>query len=212
MTHQEALDLLPWYAAETLSDEERLAVAAHLEDCPECTLELAHFQMLRSADLELSTDIPPAPANMLRQALAQIDDYEHERAAAPQSAAAARSWWDAFWNPEPGVARLVMAAQFALVLALAVGLLLRDNEPDYGVLGGPGDGATISIQFVDTATAAQIRDLMADVGGVIVEGPSAIGLYTVRVPLDSEDAGAIEVLVQQLQAQTDVVQFAARGP
>lgn len=211
MTHQESLDLLPWYAAETLSDEERRAVAAHLEDCPECTLELAHFEELRRADLELSTDIPPAPANMLQRALAQIDDYENERAV-PQSVPAVRSWWDALWNPEPGFARLVMAAQFALVLALAAGLLLRNNDPDYGVLGGPGDGATISIQFVDTATAAQIRDLLAEVGGVIVDGPSAIGLYAVRVPVEPEDAGAIEVLVQQIQAQTDIVQFAARGP
>lgn len=211
MTHQEALDLLPWYAAETLSNEERQAVAAHLEACPECAIELAHFQELRLADLELSTDIPPAPANMLQQALAQIDDYEHERAAAPQPAPAPRSWWDAFWNPEPGFARLVMAAQFALVLALAVGLM-RNSEPDYGVLGGPGGGATISVQFADTATAAQIRDLLAEVEGVIVDGPSAIGLYTVRVPVEPEDAGAIDALVQRFQSQTDIVQFAARGP
>jgi hypothetical protein len=209
MTHQQALDLLPWYAAETLSDEERQAVAAHLEDCPDCTVELAHFQELRLADLELSTDIPAAPANMLQQALAQIDDYEHERAAASQSVPAARSWWDAFWNPEPGFARLVMAAQFALVLALAVGLM-RDSEPDYGVLGGPGDGATVSIQFVDTATAVQMRDLLAEIEGVVIDGPSAIGLYTVRIEL--EDAGAIDALVQRLQSQTDIVQFAARGP
>lgn len=212
MTHQEALDLLPWFAAETLSDEERLAVAAHLEACPECTLELAQFQELRLADLELSTDIPPAPANMLQQALAEIDDYEQERAAAPQSAPAARSWWDAFWNPEPGFARLVMAAQFALVLALAVGLLMRNDEPDYGVLGGPGDGATISIQFADTATAAQIADLLTDAQCVIVDGPSALGLYTVRTPVEPEDAGAVEVLIQQIQSHTDIVQFAARGP
>ena len=211
MTHQEALDLLPWYAAETLSDEERQAVAAHLDACPECTMQLAHFQELRLADLELSTDIPPAPANMLQQALAQIDDYEHERVAVPQSIPAARSWWDALWNPQPGFARLVMAAQFALVLALAAGLL-QDNEPDYGVLGGPGDGATISIQFVDTATEAQIRSLLADVEGAIVDGPSAIGLYTVRVPVESEDTGAIDAIVQQLQSQTEIVQFAARGP
>jgi len=211
MTHQEALDLLPWYAAETLSDEESQAVAAHLDGCPECTMELAHFQELRLADLELSTDIPPAPANMLQQALAQID-YEHERAATPAVAPAARSWLDTFWNPEPGFARLVMAAQFALVLALATGLMLRDSEPDYGVLGGPGDGATISVQFADTATAAQIRDLLTDVEGAIVDGPSAIGLYTVRVPVEPEDAGAIDALVQQLQSQTDIVQFAARGP
>jgi hypothetical protein len=182
MTHRQALDLLPWYAAETLSDEERQAVAAHLDDCPECAIELAHFQELRLADLELSTDIPPAPANMLQQALAQIDDYEQERAAAPQTVPPAHSWWDALWNPEPGFARLVMAAQFALVLALAVGLM-RDREPGYDVLGGSGDGPTISIQFVDTATAAQIGDLLAGIEGVIVDGPSAIGLYTVRVAL-----------------------------
>lgn len=210
MTHQQALDLLPWYAAETLSDEERQAVAAHLEDCPECSTELAHFQELRVADLELSTDIPPAPANLLQQALAQIDDYEQERAATPAVASAARSWWDAFWNPQPGFARLVMATQFALVLALGAGLLLRDSEPDYGVLGGPGDGATLSIQFVDTATAAQIRDILAQIEGVIIDGPSAIGLYTVRVNLD--DAGAIDALVEKLQSQTEIVQFAARGP
>ena len=210
MTHQEALDLLPWYAAETLSDEERQAVAEHLDACPECTMELAHFQELRSADVELSADIPPAPANMLQQAFAQIDDYEQERAAPPAAVPAARSWWDAFWNPEPGFARLVMAAQFALVVALAAGLMLRDSEPDYGVLGGPGDGPTISIQFADTATAAQIREVLADIDGVIVDGPSAIGLYTVRVNLD--DAGAIDPLVQRLQSQADIVQFAARGP
>jgi anti-sigma factor RsiW len=130
MTHQQALDLLPWYAAETLSDEERQAVAEHLDICPECAMELTQFQELRLADLELSKEIPPAPANMLQQALAQIDDYEQGRAWAAQAVPAARSWWDAFWNPEPGFARLVMAAQFALVLALAVGLLLRNSEPD----------------------------------------------------------------------------------
>jgi hypothetical protein len=211
MTHQEALDLLPWYAAETLSDEERHAVSEHLEACPECAMELAQFQELRRADVELSRDIPPAPANMLQQALAEIDDYEQERGAASRPHPAARSWWEAFWNPEPGFARLVMAAQFALVIALAVGLI-RSNEPDYGVFSGPGEGTTISIQFADTATAAQMRDLLADIQGVIVDGPSAIGLYTVRVPLEPEDAGALNALVQRLQSQADIVQFAARGP
>ena len=212
MTHERALDLLPWYAAETLSDEERQAVAEHLNACPECSLELAHFQELRVADLELSTDIPPPPANMLQQALAQIEDFERERVAEPQAVPAARSWWDALWNPEPGFARLVMAAQFALVLALAAGLLLRNSEPDYGVLGGPGDGATISVQFVESATEAQIRALLTDVDGVIVDGPSAIGLYRVRVGVEPEDTGAIDALVQRLQAQTDIVQFSGRGP
>ncbi len=212
MTHQDVLDLLPWYVAETLSDEERQAVAEHLDACLECSLELAQYQELRLADLELSTDIPPAPANMLQRALAQIDDYENARIPMPQPAPAERTWWDAFWNPQPGFARLVMAAQFALVLALAAGLLLRNDEPDYGVLGGPSDGAAISIQFVDTATEAQIRALLTDMEGVIVDGPSAIGLYTVRVPVEPTDAGAIDALVQRLQSQTGIVQFAARGP
>jgi anti-sigma factor RsiW len=40
--------LLPWYVNDTLTDDERRGVEAHLKDCERCRSEVAYLNTLRS--------------------------------------------------------------------------------------------------------------------------------------------------------------------
>ena len=41
----------------------------------------------------------------------------------------------------------------------------------------------IRVVFADDITEKELRTLLASVGGTIIHGPSALGVYTVTIPL-----------------------------
>lgn len=226
MNQEEAKTLLPWFAAGTLDADETRAVEAHLQASPELRQELAEFQVLQRSVEDVADDEPVFDPSLIDDAFRQIDAYEARRpaTAAPGLLNKAVEWLRETlvggWVNAPSGARLAMVAQFALILILG-GVLLTPTGP--GTDGDPGfrtaaraangaddaAGTTLVIVFQPTVTEQRMSELLADVGGEIVAGPSAGGNYTIRVKAES-DADVTRAL-DTLRGNPDAVRFATKS-
>lgn len=76
--HSQISLLLPWYANNTLEDEERCLVGRHVDECPECVDDLA---LLRSVDSAVNKSSPAPIVLQARVAdfLTGIDEASAER-------------------------------------------------------------------------------------------------------------------------------------
>jgi anti-sigma factor RsiW len=223
MTHREVIELLPWYANATLSEGERREVDAHLSSCAACAEELNQFKAIGLAVVESAEAVPEPSKALLHRAMAEIDSFERgKQRAAMQSG----SWLsdlldrvgDALFgwlSPMPALARAVVAAQFLVIVGLAGGLgyaLWRDQSA--ATLSGTAqvgeDRSRIKVGFEESVTEAQLRKILSEVGGKIVDGPSAQGLYTIEVPVPPANADQLDRLVQSLRARRQIVTYAER--
>jgi len=85
---------------------------------------------------------------------------------------------------------------------LVIGVLLHDRQQTLHTLGGSGlaRGALLQVTFAPQAAEEQIRALLASVDARIVDGPGALGVYTLSVPPERADAA-----MRALQAAQGVV-------
>ncbi|MHB1133104.1 MAG: zf-HC2 domain-containing protein [Chloroflexota bacterium] len=139
-----AVDLLPFYAAESLGEEERLLVAEHLAVCAECRAELALWSEVGAAAIIADAELPAAPASVLEGALAQA------RAENPGLLVRA---WQLLRAQVPLVRGEIWSAS-ALVIAL--GLVVS--------LGGGADRRTLGF-------LGAIAPLVAAAGVAMIYGP-----------------------------------------
>jgi anti-sigma factor RsiW len=190
-------ELVPWYVNGTLEDRERDAVTAHLSGCPACREEVAQCQTLAAA-VHGARDPAWTPGpDQLARLLASIELLEAKdgrRAGWRSRWRAGMEWLGDVFQRTPGPARWGLAAQAAL-LVLVVGLLvwpgaLSPRAP-YRTLAEDGDrrvGQTrIHVVFAEEISEREMRTLLARVQGRIVDGPSAVGLYTVAVGASTPD-------------------------
>lgn len=214
MSHDEVAQLLPWYVNATLDEGERRAVEDHLPACGDCARELEQLRGLAAALTESATDAPRPDPRRVTAVLGRIDGL-----AAPRPS----SFWDAmvnWWGAVPRPARLVLAVQLGLIIGLSAwgmsGWQLWERESTARTVAGPADagvpqrGARIVVAFSEGASEGAIRKTLLGVRGTIVAGPSALGLYTVELPLSPEEPEAIERVLQALRDEPQVVRFAAR--
>jgi anti-sigma factor RsiW len=209
-THDTVAELLPWFATGTLSPDEQAMVERHIASCTSCTQELRLLHGVGSAFRALEADTQhPAPS--LARTMAAIDRLESRRAPASRLA----SWVSWLWNPSASFARVALAAQLVLILALgSLVIVQRRNDQAFSTLSGESgaqSGARLTLTFVPTASEESIRQLLAEVRGEIVSGPSALGVYVVRLTGETDDP-RIDAAVQRLRSRPAVVRFVEREP
>ncbi|HKE32587.1 MAG TPA: zf-HC2 domain-containing protein [Candidatus Angelobacter sp.] len=218
MNHQEIIELLPWYANQTLADEERKLVEMHLADCRDCAKEVESLKAMRKTVVEVGDSGPVLSPFALNRALAEIEDYERTRTTTARAAIVAeqekKGFWARWWQPTPVFARALIAAQIVLVLALGSVTLYQYAHPNiiFKTSSGGVDDKTstrITVGFNEDATEQEIRQTISGIEGQIVEGPSALGLYTIQVPIPRERAAEIDKVLQTLRQNSRVVRFAA---
>jgi len=226
MNKEEAKSLLPWFAAAALDADEARAVEAHLQASQELQRELAELQVLQRTVGNVAGE-PVFRPELINDAFRQIDEYEATRQApsSPGPIATAMNWLRETlvdgWVRAPVGARLAMVAQFALILVLG-GVLLTPTGPQtngdlvYATTSGePPDGTEgaagtiLDIVFQPTVTEQRMRELLADVGGNIVAGPSARGGYTIRIPTESD--ADVKQTLSTLRNHTDAIRFATKS-
>lgn len=215
MKHSEIIELLPWYANSTLPEDERKEVETHLAGCGECAREVKSLAAMQKAIVEAGDKVPGPSANAFNRALAQIEDYERTREQAVKKVIARPGLLErisSWWSPTPLLARAVIAVQLALVLGFGGVILYQHNQNNvYTTSSGPaGDKSStrIAVGFADGATAEQIRQAIVAVHGKIVDGPSALGLYTVQVPIAPENSQDINNVLKTLRENQHVIRFA----
>ena len=188
LPHTRAFELLPWLINGTLAGTEREAVEQHLRACIVCRREIKEQQRLHvSVRARRTADV---------SAEAGFDRLDRELDAVAD--AARRRWRIPY----------ATAAKFAVATAAGIAVLaillwftpLPNLSPDdYQTLATPpADAALVDIGFADETTAAQMQDLLADIVGEFVAGPSRLGRYSVRVasapPTDQQLDKLIHVL------------------
>ena len=224
MNKEEARNLLPWYAVGALDADEARAVEAHLAGSAQLKRELAELRVLHKTVGEVAEDEPQFRPALINDALRRIDDYEAARA--PQRSTDGTSIVDWLretlvggWFGSPVGARVAMVAQFAVIAVLGGALLMPmvmgPADPGQvfttssGSTSAPETGGTaLTVLFEPDAAELEIRELLAEVGGEIVAGPSGQGAYTVRIDTESADEATRQL--ERLRG-ADAVRFAGEA-
>lgn len=180
--HQEAEELLPWYATGQLDAEDCELVETHLSSCAHCRRQLAAERQLIGEFASVTPAIDEGWERLRRR-------IEPQRRPAPRPvlraspAVGAASLWQMFKRPQVA---LVAFAQLAFVI-VAGSVLLSLSRPSYHALGSapPPQSANLIAMFRGDTTETEIRDLLRTNGASLVGGPTPTDAYLLRVPQQS---------------------------
>jgi hypothetical protein len=179
--------LLPWYAAGTLDARESQQVEAALASDPELA---ARYEWVR-AELEQETLVSEAAgepsARDVKTLFAKIDALPAQKSRSSIDLGARVAEFLAALSPRT-LAWSAMAAVLAIVLqaGFLAGIMVKEKNPGgYETASAPanvsGEGSYVLLRFQPQASAADVANFLETNKLSIVGGPSAGGLYRVRV-------------------------------
>jgi anti-sigma-K factor RskA len=206
--------LLPWYAAGTLDARESQQVEAALANDPELA---ARYEWVR-AELAQETHVSEAagePSGRDVKALfAKIDALPAQKSRSSIDFGARIAEFLAALSPRT-LAWSAMAAALAIVLqaGLLAGIMLKEKSAGgYETASVPanvsGEGSYVLLRFQPQASAADVANFLETNKLSIAGGPSAGGLYRVRVAPTKLAKADLTRLVNTLQ-DNKVVGFIA---
>lgn len=206
--------LLPWYATGRLSDEERRRVERYLEANPQARFQLELIEEELGAVVADNERLPVPSRESFDRLMAQV---ETEAPAGADRATFGEGWltrigaWFGDFTPQMRGAMAAAAFAVVLVQATAIGLLLREDGAVFETVAehpAPAvDGETVLVAFAPDTPAQAITELLTEIGGAIVDGPRAGGVFVIRL---AEGVVAAEAVVA-LQERPNMVTFAAPG-
>ena len=207
-------ELLPWHAAGTLDRRDADRVEAALKRDPELA---RRFEMVRDelgATIQLNETLGAPSARAMTDLFAKID-AEPKRAPRGLGLSARISEFFGGFTPR-AMAYASAAAVLAIVLqAGVIGVMVTKSggsggsyETASAPTTAPGVGAFTIIRFAPQATMDDITKFMEMNKFNVVAGPTAGGLYKVRVGDASLPSSDLNALVKKLQSDT-VVGFVA---
>jgi anti-sigma factor RsiW len=194
-TNDHVSELLPWYANGTLAPDQRSAIDRHLAACARCRAEL---DWLRQLGTHVQASRAPAEGDL---GLARfLDGIARDSNVVPLRRPQRPRW------VAPAFA---LAASLLVAQTVTIGVLLKDREAVLETLAGPAaaSGTLLQVTFAPHATQAQISALLAAVEARIVDGPGALGVYTLSVA----PAGA-DTAIRELEKAKETVASVARMP
>lgn len=194
--HRKILELLPWYVNGTLAERERSELEHHLHECPRCNAALMEERRL-SRFVQRQDSVPMLPKNGVRELLRRID-HGGERHSFSLGVPALGY----------GLAAIFGGAIVWVFIALFPGP--RDESGEFSTLTAGTFSAEprIDVVFVAEPSAAELEQLIAEVGGVLVGGPSDLGRYTIGLEPASESR--LNEILATLRADSRI-QFAGRS-
>ena len=197
--------LIPWRVNGTLEEAEAALLEAHLAECAECRADLGAETALQAAiaSMPLSGE-PVEPARV--SGLAHLRSRRGASQTAPRRFLGRRvplAW--ALAGPA--------AAAAALAIFLTAPRSPPPAEPAYGLLGADEQGVAgnVIVLFGSETTEREMRAALDQVGGRLVDGPTASGAYVVRVTAADRPA-ALERLRSMAQVVLAEPIDAAGGP
>jgi len=173
-SHDEAEELLPWYATGQLDAGERSRLEAHLSDCADCRGQLSIERRMVEQFQALTPEVNEGWARLRRRIEAPVAPRRR-----PIAEAAAE-----FWHilTRPAVAALA-TAQVAFV-AFAATILPSMTAPAYQALSSAPapSSANVIVMFRPEATEFDIRGALNATGASLVGGPTPANAYLLHVP------------------------------
>lgn len=203
LSHNEALQLLPWHVQGSLATDEAAQVSAHLDDCDECRREAQELRGVFSVAQPAGCDVDEQRLDALFE---RIDEHEAAHGigndATTQSLADRlqrhlSAWWSPRWAlPIGGVA----AAALALVLWLPQPV---SPTGDYEVhSGAETTSPTLRITF-NAPPQPNGTDLFGQHALIVNATPESSTQYVVRVRPDLSVAD-LSTLIRDLEDRPDV--------
>lgn len=188
--HDQAEQLLPWYATGQLDAADRAQVERHLLSCGDCRQQLKLERRFIDEFQGLAPEVDSGWARLRARVAAPA-------LKAPRRRHALREIWAMLTRP--AVAALAVAQIAFVVIAGAAFLSL--GRPAYHVLGSPpvaADANAIVIFRAETREG-EMRRALGGAGATIVGGPTAADAYLLHVAAaDRQDA------IARLQADDNV--------
>ena len=170
-------DFLAFYVNGTLTDDEQDKVESHLGGCERCQKELALLRTMR--DVTRQQQEKALPQEFAWQRLKRDIKQQDSTSIASRS----RAWW----KPAIGIAAaLIMTLQAVFIFNL------KNDIETYGQAGYQYGGVVMQIKVNPKATEAQLRELLLKIDAEIVSGPSAAGLYRIRLSDQKNDPEVAE--------------------
>ena len=193
--HRAVQELLPWFVADTLDQDERNLVQEHLHLCVQCQSDVAWQRKLKAS--EPQGDAAPDLERALARLLPRLD---------AQPAQVRRGILSGFFQsliPLNGNGmRWALAAQMAVIAGLSILLLAPDrSSPAYHVLGLPkGAASNVVVVFKPETTEQELRRILHASSARVVDGPTVTDAYLLEVA-DAKQGQAVE----RLRAEPAVV-------
>lgn len=195
--HDTVVELLPWFVNGTLGEQEETLVERHVHECVQCFSLLQQERRLHGL---LGAESPAAIASA-------VHGFERLRPRLGPDADPA--------GGRPGRRRR-RAEGFALaagLAAIAVTVLIWQGLDDAELTGAggfetlsepaPAMVRTVDIVFTPELLETEMRSLLRERGAVIVNGPTELGRYTIRLDRVADDV-ALDALVEQLRSDPRV--------
>ena len=197
MDREDLEAMLVFLANDTLDGEERAEVEAAVAADAELAEQLNVLKAMR-ATMQAEEDVQ-SPGDF---GLARLQREIKTAAPGPVAANVNAPRSSGLWR----IAAIVAIALFLGQSALMFGT----SQGDEIVLAGGQDQAEFALRvgFVGTATEGDIRSLLLEGNLIIVDGPSALGFYTVSTP----DAESREAAFALLQNRADLVEVVEELP
>lgn len=207
--------LLPWHAAGTLNARDALRVETALAGDPELARRYRLVREELGETIHLNETLGAPSARAMEALFAKIDAEPARRPALSSSFGIRLREFFAGLTPRT-LAWSASAAALAILLQAGIiaGVMLKGHEPaGYQTASVPpaqisGAGSYALVRFQPQADAADIGKFLEDNKLSLTDGPSAGGLYRVRVATKKLPANDLSDLVKKLQGN-GVVGFIA---
>ena len=189
--------LLPWYVNGTLVNTDRTWMDNFVRAHPEAASELRLQQRVQTA---LHENAAAIPVDMGLDKLMQR--VRQDQRAAPTPTRSIKDILAGFFSgfqltPAMGTAFAVIMIQAGLISTLMVGN--ETQEPEYArtraIVAPVLEGPFLKVNFNPDARESDMRFALVSVGATLVDGPSQLGDYFIKVP-----AADIEAASKQLES------------
>lgn len=204
-TRDEGLDLLlPWYVNGTLDAEERRQVEAYLERSAQAREDVELLRQLRQQVKDQEQENSPGELGLQRLKREIKQDAERQKASADKMTGKVVTV-ASFWRPLAVAACLALVIQAGVMVGMNAGVITLDG--DVSIAGKAP--AVLQVTFAPEATEQDIRDVLQAAGASIADGPTALGIYNLRLV---DPAGTtVDEALATLRANDTVVTFAERN-
>lgn len=188
MTDRNIIELLPWYINNSLDEEENRIVAEALEKDNELKKE---YELLKSLSTAIKSEEIQTPGEMgFARLKRSIKATDKSKALTPQTGSNVSRWKFA-----------AIAASLLLVAQASFMLNQTDEQQYYRPLGSDTKVQdTILITFSPGVTEQQVRDTLLESQAVIIDGPSAAGIYRVRSSAQNRN-----ITIQKLKSYKAII-------
>jgi hypothetical protein len=177
VSHEQAVELLPWLVNDTLDTGEKESVLEHALACVICRRELDELERV-SHSVADTANPTPVPAPDMRNINARIDrliDRQNR----------VREWFSWIRDTITGPWRVALVVQMGLIVVLASVLIWPGSgDQEFTTLTQPQnipDGHYVRVVFSPDLAASELSELLDEMALTVADGPSARGVYTLGI-------------------------------